>query len=197
MAKFSSAGVRHLQSAMLAGCALASLLVSGPVNAADSAAASSCKRTAGEKSVYMRALQTDLMVAALTCNNSTQYNTFVHQFQPVLTRDYKEMTSYFKKRHGKAGATEMNAFVTHLANDESQRSISEGTAQYCEESGKLFTTVLALPNDQVEDFSTQQMTLSADAPVKPCAVAVKAPLPAKTAPGAAPTIAPAPATPAK
>jgi hypothetical protein len=154
-----------------------------------------CHRTADEKSVYMRALQTNLMVSALTCSISDQYNTFIHQFQPVLIKDAKQLTAYYKKRHGKAGATELNAFVTHLANDESERSIQEGQAQYCDEAAKLFAAVMALQSNQVEDFSTQ-MTISADAPVKPCAAAkttqtaaVSVPLPASTTlpvtPGAA------------
>ena len=195
MVKSIRAGVRDLRFATLAGCALASLLVSLPAHAADTASASSCKRTADEKSVFMRALQTDLMVAALTCNSSDQYNSFIHQFQPVLIKDNKTLAAYFKKRHGKSGTTEMNAFVTHLANDESQRSIAEGTAQYCDDSGKLITAALAEPSDKIEEFSTEQVTLAADAPVKLCAGAAKsspAAAPVKTQPAA--IVAPVPAT---
>ena len=149
--------------------AATAILLAPQVSYADQA----CHRSADEKSVYMRALQTDLMVSALTCNISDQYNVFIHQFQPVLVKDAKQLQSYYKKTHGKGGPTELNAFVTHLANDESERSIQEGQAQYCDEATKLFTAVLALPSTQVEDFSTQ-LAISADAPVKPCASTVVA-----------------------
>jgi hypothetical protein len=198
--KFTTAHLRGLGLRAVTGAAVAALLAASPAYA-DTAAAPSCKRTADEKSVYMRALQTDLMVAALTCNSSEQYNSFIHQFQPVLIKDSKELQSYFKKRDGKAGTRELNAFVTHLANDESQRSIQEGSAQYCDESAKLFTAVLAEPSDKVEDFSTTEVALAPDAPVKYCPSAktqtAAATAPAATAPAPAAVtlpVTPAPAT---
>jgi hypothetical protein len=199
--KFIQASGRNFRFCGLTSLVVAGIFAAAPVYA-DTAAVAGCKRTADEKSVYMRALQTNLMVAALTCNSSEQYNNFIHQFQTVLIKDSKQLQAYYKKRHGRAGASELNAFITHLANDESQRSIQEGSAQYCDESGKLFTAVLALPTDQVEDFSTMQISLSADAPVKPCAgaktqtAAVAAPVPAAvTAPAPASVTTPVPADP--
>ena len=159
--------------------------LAGQAQAADQA----CKHSADEKSVYVRALQTNLMVSALTCNISDQYNTFIHQFQPVLIKDAKQLTAYYKKRHGKSGTTELNAFVTHLANDDSQHSIQVGQADYCDAAAKLFTTVLALKANEIEDYATTQ-DVPLDAPVKACAKPKEA---AVVVPGAAGTTTPAPA----
>ena len=156
----------------------AALMLPGQVSAADQV----CKHSADEKSVYVRALQTNLMVSALTCNISDQYNTFIHQFQPVLIKDAKQLTSYYKKRHGKTGTTELNAFVTHLANDDSQHSIQVGQTEYCDAAAKLFTAVLALKPNEIEDYATTQ-DVPPDAPVKACAKPVSA---AAVVPAAAP-----------
>ncbi len=144
-------------------------------------AAETCKPTSDEKSVFMRSLQTDLMVAALTCSTSDQYNTFIHQFQSVLKTDADHLRGYYKKRRGKAGAEELNTFVTHLANDESERSIQQGQSAYCDNAAKLFQTVLATPAAKVEDYSTT-LPLSGEAPVRKCALpAVAAATPVSTA----------------
>jgi hypothetical protein len=156
-----------------------------PVASSAAAAASGpCKATSDEKSVYMRSLQTDLMVGALTCSTSDQYNSFIHQFQSVLKTDATHLQSYFKKQHGKGGADDLNVFVTHLANDESERSIALGQAAYCDNTARLFQTVLALPPAKVEDFAAT-MPISSEAPVRKCTVAATppalAPLPAAAA----------------
>ncbi len=151
----------------------------------------SCKATSDEKSVYMRSLQTDLMVAALTCSSSDQYNSFIHQFSSVLKTDADHLRGYYKKRNGKAGADELNTFVTHLANDESERSIQEGQSAYCDNSAQLFKTVLALPANKVEDFAAT-LPISAEAPVRHCTVAPVLPVaPANSTNSAEAPVAPA------
>ncbi len=131
-------------------------------------AADACHRTSDEKSVYMRSLQTDLMVAALTCSANDQYNDFVHKFQALLKTDADHLRGYYKKKHGKAGAEELNTFVTRLANDESERSIQQGQSAYCENATKLFQSALALAPGQLEDYAIT-LPISSEAPVKPCA----------------------------
>jgi hypothetical protein len=148
-------------------------VVSSPVFA--SAAESVCKANSDEKSVFVRSLQTDLMVGALTCNSSDQYNSFIHQFSSVLKTDADHLRGYFKKRNGKAGPDELNTFVTHLANDESERSIQQGQTAYCDNTAKIFQTVLALPPAKIEDYATT-LPISGEAPVRKCAVPAAAPV---------------------
>jgi hypothetical protein len=139
-----------------------------------------CHHSLDEKSIYMRSLQTGLMVSALTCNDSPQYNEFIHRFQPVLARDAKQLQSYYNHQAG--GAEELNSFVTHLANDESQRSLQMGSADYCANAAVLFQNVLALQPEQLEDFAATQPIIP-DAPVHACPPTATASAAASTATG--------------
>jgi hypothetical protein len=125
-----------------------------------------CHHNSGEKAIYMRSLQTDLMVSALTCSDSEQYNDFIHKFQPVLARNAKELQVFYNHQ-GSGGAEQLNMFVTHLANDESQRSLQMGSVNYCANAALLFQQVLTLQPEQLEDFAAAQPIIP-DAPVHAC-----------------------------
>jgi hypothetical protein len=62
----------------------------------------------------LRALQNRLMVAALSCNQQTAYNTFVEKFQGELTSAGKSMRSYYMRTGG--GEAALNRHMTELAN---------------------------------------------------------------------------------
>ena len=47
-------------------------------------AATSCMRQDEKMAIQVRAMQTDMMVAALSCNASREYNEFVTRFKSVL-----------------------------------------------------------------------------------------------------------------
>ncbi|MGZ9035323.1 MAG: hypothetical protein ACXW25_13085, partial [Rhodospirillales bacterium] len=89
-----------------------------------------------------RVLQTELMVAALACGEQQRYNAFVNTFKSELTQRGRLLRAYFKRVHGPSGENRMNAFVTKLANDASQRT-ANGPDAYCTASAKLFNEVLA------------------------------------------------------
>jgi hypothetical protein len=95
----------------------------------------------------------------------------------------------------------MNAFVTQLANDASQRSNAFSEADYCKQEDVLFNKVLALTALDLERFSAKR-NVAVPQPVKLClpdadpAVTTAA----ATAPGAAtgiPTTTSSANTPAK
>ena len=148
---------------MMTAAVVGTLLL--PLAATAQAQTVACKRNADEKAIYVRSLQTNLMVAALTCNDSGPYNDFIHQFQSILMKDSKQLQSFYTHTRGKNGANELNSFVTQLANDESQKSIQ--TAGYCDSANQLFTAVLALPPEQLEDYSTT-LPIVSTAPIRPC-----------------------------
>ena len=173
--KISQSGARRARRSCIGMAALSMALAPTIGNAA----VDTCKRSSDEKSVYVRSLQTDLMVAALTCSDSQQYNDFIKRFQAVLKTDAGHLQSYFKKRNGKAGAEELNSFVTRLANDESERSIQVGQSDYCDNANKLFQSVLALSPKDIEDFATT-LPISSEAPVRACAAAPVAEKPKAT-----------------
>lgn len=105
-------------------------------------AQSACATPDDEATLNARVLQTELMVAALACGEEDRYNAFVNTFKSELSQRGKSLRAYFKRVHGASGEKRMNAFVTKLANDASQRT-ANGPSAYCAAAAKLFSEVLA------------------------------------------------------
>lgn len=100
-----------------------------------------CAAPADLHALNTRVLQTELMVAALSCSQHNEYNAFVKRFQPELNTEANVLRSLFRRQHGAQGETRMNAFITRLANTASQRSI-EVSDTYCNSTSELFQRVL-------------------------------------------------------
>lgn len=135
--------------------------------AASSKPGDTCKPTAEQASIGIRALQTELMVAGLKCS-AEQWNSFTAKFKATLKTDADRMQRLFAKAYGKSGPTQMNAFVTSLANEASQRSNGFSEADYCKQQDVLFQKVLALTEKELERFSVGRK-LNVAAPVALCA----------------------------
>lgn len=125
-----------------------------------------CKPTPEQASIGIRALQTELMVAGLKCS-AEQWNNFTAKFKKTLKTDADRMQRLFSKSYGKSGPSEMNAFVTSLANEASQRSNGFSEADYCKQQDVLFQKVLALTEQELERFSVGRK-LNVAAPVALC-----------------------------
>src|SRR5579859_4746110 len=125
-----------------------------------------CKQTPDQASIGMRALQTELMVAGLKCS-ADGWNNFTAKFKTVIKTDADRLQHLFNKTYGKGGATHMNAFVTQLANDASQRSNQMTEANYCQQEAQLFLKVLAFTGQELERFSVHR-DLAVPAPVSLC-----------------------------
>jgi len=134
--------------------------------AAPVSARAACVPTADQASVGMRALQTELMVAGIKCS-AERWNSFARQFKTTIKTDADRLQSLFRKTYGPSGATRMNAFVTQLANDASQRSNGAAEAAYCHDEDALFEKVLALSGAELERFSATR-ALAVPAPVELC-----------------------------
>ena len=147
--------------------AMAALLAAASLAAPVSAGAAMCVPTPDQASVGIRALQTELMVAGIKCS-AERWNSFARQFKTTIKADADRLQSLFRKRYGRAGPTRMNAFVTQLANDASQRSNGTAEADYCRQEDALFEKVLALSGSELERFSASR-ALAVPAPVKLCA----------------------------
>lgn len=104
------------------------------------AAEEACVKGPDEVALQVRVIQTDLMVAALSCGASARYNEFVKANQPVLMAAHTQLTKFFTKKRG--GQKALNAFITKLANDSSRRSIAN-IAAFCQETGWLYDAVLS------------------------------------------------------
>ena len=111
---------------------------------AGSAGAVICADRVEREALNVRQLQTQLMVAALTCNQRADYNAFVNRFRPALADHSDVMTGYFRRIFGKRSPREINAYVTRVANEASALSIADRQA-YCRSSFKALTELLAAP----------------------------------------------------
>jgi hypothetical protein len=125
-----------------------------------------CQPTPDQASIGIRALQTELMVAGLKCS-AEQWNAFTAKFKTTIKTDADRMQHLFSKAYGKGGPNQMNAFVTQLANDASQRSNGFSEADYCKQQDVLFQKVLALSAIELERFSALR-PLTTPAPVALC-----------------------------
>jgi len=164
---------------------------SSPSTAAASAKpGDTCKPTPDQAGIGIRALQTELMVAGLKCS-AEQWNSFTAKFKTTLKLDADRLQKAFSKAYGKSGSTQMNAFVTSLANEASQRSNGFSEEDYCKQQDVLFKKVLALTEKELERFSVGRK-LNVEAPVALCAPDPVDSAPATTTaaagtPGTAPT----------
>ncbi|MEQ8665514.1 MAG: hypothetical protein RIC16_07295 [Rhodospirillales bacterium] len=134
---------------------------------ASASAAELCNDQRQLAAFNVRQLQTDLMVASLSCGAETQYNAFVERFQPVLKVNGKALKSNFQKRFGGSAKAELNDYVTMLANLSSIDSISQGT-KYCTQSLAAFERVLAVDPGALEAFAADWWNPARNIPNTDC-----------------------------
>jgi len=151
------------------------------------AIAQSCIPAAERTAFDVRALQSQLMVAALSCGRDADYNAFVRKFQRELQASYNGMQSHFRRTAGNAGQRELDNFITILANAHSQDGIRSGSF-FCPLNAPLFQQALARSDAaSLADFAVERNIVNPmAAPV--CATAAPA---AATRPAARPASRPA------
>ncbi|HWA04633.1 MAG TPA: hypothetical protein VG819_14025 [Rhizomicrobium sp.] len=91
-------------------------------------AAGACARPQEAMALKTAAMQQELMVAALYCNDVSQYNHFVVSFQRELQASDAALMRFFQ--HGHGGASAYHAYKTALANDFSLSSL-HGMVEFC------------------------------------------------------------------
>lgn len=131
------------------------LVPATPVRAAPCSAVGTTALSQGELAIEVRRLQTNLMVAALSCNARSYYNDFVRMHRPRLQHFGKAIKVEFRRRYGPNGSKELNRFITHLANEASARSNADRET-FCSEAmtlfrqaetqGKLLASIVAGPS---------------------------------------------------
>ena len=105
-------------------------------------AGGSCASDRDLAALNARVLQTELMVAALSCDEKQRYNTFVSTYRDVLLDRGQALQALFKRTHGAQATARLNAFITKLANDAAQQVRSRGD-DYCAFAGELFEEAIA------------------------------------------------------
>jgi hypothetical protein len=110
-------------------------------------AAENCK-TASDREIFeLAALKSEVMVLATSCHEEERYNAFVQRFKPVLQANEHAFDAYFKRMFGKSGQTEHDAYVTSLANAQSDVGLKEGT-DFCPHTDAIFDEVMSVPSPQ-------------------------------------------------
>lgn len=151
-----------LRRLLAASVSAYALVCAAPVSAAPVCASSSEIAT-----LDARALQTELMVAALTCKQSKQYNAFVTARKKELASNATDLRGYFQRLHGSKSESRLNAFITSLANQVSRRSMGRPLPQYCAETAALFNAV-SDPKKPLATIAAPRQYASAHGQ-KPCA----------------------------
>jgi hypothetical protein len=118
---------------------LAGVLAAG---IAGPAFAQACVQPAERSAFEVRALQSQLMVTALTCSRDQDYNAFVTKFRRELGTAYSSIETHFRRTGGGNFARARDGFITQLANDHSQDGLRQGTA-FCPNAVALFQVALA------------------------------------------------------
>ncbi len=107
-----------------------------------------CAKPAEKEAVEVAGLKSRLMVAALSCNVAPKYNTFITGHRPSLTAEEKVLAQYFNRNYGaKRGQTEMDQYITALANSQSQKRRREAT-NFCPDADEIFTLALSAKTQQ-------------------------------------------------
>jgi Ni/Co efflux regulator RcnB len=151
---------------ILSAC-LAATLFATPIAEAATRCASAKERTA----MRVRVMQTELMVAALSCRAvpgrdfTGQYNAFIQRHGEKLVSNGHVLKSYFQSRYGDDYNRKLDAFITALANDASRRSMNSAT--FCDESVQLFQEVSGIDRGALETWSERRASVH-PVPVESC-----------------------------
>jgi len=124
-------------------------------------ALAACLQPPEQRAVDLRTVQSQLMVAAITCRREDDYNRFVTRFQPELARAHNTLTGYFRRVHGAAGQRQMDSYITNLANAQSQSALRQGN-QFCRNSEALWSSAAGVANaNAVPQLVTQHQIVGA------------------------------------
>jgi len=154
-----------------------------------------CMQPTEKPGFDIRALQSQLMVLALTCSQTDEYNRFVTQNRAVLTGAYNDVQRHFRRVAGNAWQRQIDAYITNTANGHSQTGISQGSL-FCSNQAQLFPQALAVSTrEQLAQLSQQQRITQVYEPAAcataPARNATRPPARSAPASGTAPAAAPA------
>ena len=105
--------------------------------------------------MQVRMLQTELMVAALSCEARSQYNAFVRKFSRQLADNGRLLREHFRKTYGAKAGTRLDAFVTRLANAASTISI-RNSRTFCPNLQAIFRKALNNPDSRLSVLAAER-----------------------------------------
>lgn len=107
-----------------------------------------------KKALDIRVLQTEFMVAALSCEQHREYNQFISSYQPMLKSNGRTLNALFRKTHGAGAKRALNTFVTGLANKASMASMKAWNG-YCASTAALFQEAFATPSSNMHSVASR------------------------------------------
>lgn len=102
-----------------------------------------CLSAQESQAVQMRMFRAELAVAALSCQQQSQYNTVVTRHQDELVREGRALRTIFQRIYRAGAERELNRFITHLANRASLKRLTQPT--YCQTMARVFREAQAQP----------------------------------------------------
>ena len=106
--------------------------------------AKECSSTAEQTAFEIEALKSELMVVTMSCQRDADYNAFINRYKPQLLSSEAEFAAYFKKEYGRRSQQEHDAYVTALANAQSDLGTKLGS-DFCPRNTGMFGEVMAIP----------------------------------------------------
>ncbi|MDX2145550.1 MAG: hypothetical protein SFV19_19515 [Rhodospirillaceae bacterium] len=111
--------------------------------AAPAGAAQPCASSQEADAIYVRHLQSRLVVAALSCGQQEAYNAFVTRHKADLGLHGPKLIAYFQRA---GGAKALNSFVTELANAAAAIRAANPEA-FCNQTWTMFWSLQQRPDD--------------------------------------------------
>lgn len=153
--------------------ALAALTATDAAAARHSRPSGRCAGPAEVSAIQTAAVQQELMVAALTCNQVDNFNSFQTSYGPELRGSDNTLLHMFTRLYGGSkGQAEYHAFKTRLANDSEMRSI-HGNQAFCAATTQVFAAALAPAKPTLSDF-VAGVPVEETSPVNSCEIQVAA-----------------------
>lgn len=109
------------------------------------AAFAACVQPAEKTAFDVRALQSQLMVVALVCQQHDDYNAFVRRHMNDLGAANQSLMNYHRRAHGAQHQRQLDLYITNLANSQMQAGIAQGS-HFCRNQAPLFQLAMAATN---------------------------------------------------
>jgi hypothetical protein len=118
-------------------------------------AAEVCARAPDLVALQVAALQQQLMVAALTCDDVSLYNSFVITYQKDLVASDEALQAFFDRFGSEEGAPAYHSFKTKMANLYSARSAAD-KRRFCTRARAAFGPTLKAEKVSLATFAMSQ-----------------------------------------
>jgi hypothetical protein len=118
-------------------------------------AAEVCARAPDLVALQVAALQQQLMVAALTCDDVSLYNSFVLTYQKDLVASDEALQAFFDRFGSEEGTPAYHSFKTKMANVYSARSATD-KRRFCTAARATFAPALKAEKMSLSSFAMSQ-----------------------------------------